>query len=106
MREKASKDKSVCFATRHEEENPKKRKRCEFERKWKEDEDDEESTASCIGEKQSTTVTYAREQHTKQRHIDRKAGVLWLRMLKTRRMRKPFPLYNDSDIFKCASKEV
>jgi len=41
----------------------------------------------------------------KQRRLNRKAEVLWLRLQKGRRNRRAFPLYNDREIFKCATRE-
>lgn len=41
----------------------------------------------------------------KQRQLNHKTEVLWLRMLKGTRMRRPFPLYNDRDIFRCGNKD-
>jgi hypothetical protein len=47
----------------------------------------------------------SKRQVYKQRRIERKAEILWLKLQKGRRIRKAFPLYNDRDIFKCATKE-
>lgn len=107
----------MCFHTTFEDvANKKKRKRSEFEGL-----SDEESTKSFSNHGSSDEETKSTHSRTrgggrlllkgrhlyKQRHLNPRAQVLWLRMLTPgTRMRRPFPLYEDREIFKTSNKAI
>ena len=92
--EKLSKSKNIDRTRLQIPINTKKRRRHEFEAR--EELEETESNANCS---QST-------QPTKQRKINLKSELLWLKVDKSKPMRKPFRLYNDRAIFNCKSKEI
>ena len=131
-REKASKDKSVCFNRSRIElsmlassvvKNNKKRKRSEFESSGSiansegsaaasqasedgESEDGDESTSPSFFLGKSLKRFSRDRLAAKQRRLNPKSEILSLKLQKGKRMRHPFPLYRDADIFKCKSKEM
>ena len=110
--------------------NRKKRKRSEFEESGSiansecdesssqssvvpqkgDDGDDSTSPSQLVGGKLSHVKTLNRFSRdrlaAKQRRLNPKSEVLMLKLQKGKRIRHPFPLYRDADVFKCKTKEM
>jgi hypothetical protein len=110
--------------------NRKKRKRSEFEESGSiansecdesssqssvvpqkgDDGDDSTSPSQLVGGKLSHVKSLNRFSRdrlaAKQRRLNPKSEVLMLKLQKGKRIRHPFPLYRDADVFNCKTKEM